>query len=172
MKKYTFLYLFLVTVFISCNSTEKQEKDVFKLKMEFKSPLNDKFKIYYTILPYKDIDGQYFIDKYTYGSAQFQKIEFEFPKDVVPYKIRLDVGENQNIENLIIKNISVSYNNNIINGDEGLFMNYWSPNECLQYDKENFIYKIIPSNGKKSPVFMSNITLEEEIKSLRPYLLW
>lgn len=161
------VYLVILLMLFSCN-----EKKNYKLIIELKTEHNNKFRVYYSKRPYQDIDGQNFIDKYVYSSTIMQKITYDFPEDIVPYKIRFDVGENQNIENIIIKNISVSYDNKVINGDDCMFMNYWSPNECLIFDNLNYYYKIVPSNGKKTPVFMSNIILEEKIKTLRPYIFW
>ena len=40
----------------------------------------------------------------------------------------------------------------------------WSPNESLVVDaKSPNLYKIVPVDGKKGPVFMSNIVVNEKL---------
>lgn len=168
MKRIIFLILALL-IFSSCNNKNSH----YKLIVEFKTSFNNKFRLYYSKRPYQDIDGQNYIDKYIYSSPSMQKIVFNFPEEVVPYKIRFDVGENQEIENIIIKNISIKYGENIIDGDDGVFMNYWSPNECLRFNDKKYYYEILKNKDSiKTPVFMSNIHMETEIKTLRPYIFW
>lgn len=167
MKK--ILFLIMIVILSSCEEKDNQ----YQLNIEFRSTFNNKFRIYYSTRPYQDIDGQNFIDKYIYGSDDMQKVTFLFPKEIVPYKIRFDVGENQEVENIIIKNISVCYNGNCIDGNEGKYMNYWSPNECLKYNDKKYYYEVLKNKDSiKTPVFMSNINLENEIKTLRPYIFW
>jgi len=170
-KSRALLLLIFTTTFISCTN---DKNDHYKLIIEYETKVNDKIKVYYSTIPNADINGQNFIDKYTFAKNGIQKIIVDFPEDIVPFKIRLDICSNQNVSQLSIKNLSVSYGENIINGDDGEFINYWSPNESIQYNKNNFLYDIIvsPASGSKTPVFMSNINLEKEIKTLRPYLFW
>lgn len=173
MLKTTFLsLLFLTLLNFSCGSKEKEEssentpKNV-QLILEFKTSVNDKFKIYYSKNPNTEIGGELFIDKYIYGTNDMQKVIFNFPKGDLPYKIRLDVGTNQKVENITIKNISIVYGDKTLSGDEGEFMKFWSPNECIKFDDVNYIYTLIPStNGIKTPVFMANIELQKKLRGL------
>lgn len=169
-------FILLSLIAISCGSENKREKNQdnsevqskqVEMIVEFKSPANDKFNVFYTVAPNVEITGQYLMSKMTYGSTDFQKVIFKFPVGVVPYKIRLDVGVNQSVENLTIKNISLKYKDKVIDGDNGEFMKFWSPNTSLVYDEQNYIYKIVPVNGVKSPVFMANIDLEKKLMQFR-----
>lgn len=178
MKKIAFLSLVVIALVISsCGSKEKDQSEenasgngtekIGELVVEFKTTSNDKFKVYYSKDANSEIGGELFIDKYIYGSAEMQKIVFKFPEGEYPYKIRLDVGVNQKVENLTIKNITFKYGDKSIEGDEGEFMKYWSPNECIKYDDVNFVYNLVPSaNGIKSPVFMANIDFQKKLRSL------
>jgi len=173
MIKTTFLsLLFLTLLNVSCGSKEKEEssenttKNV-QLILEFKTSVNDKFKIYYSKNPNTEIGGELFIDKYIYGANDMQKVIFNFPKGDLPYKIRLDVGTNQKVETITIKNISIVYGDKTLSGDEGEFMKFWSPNECIKFDDVNYIYTLVPStNGIKTPVFMANIELQKKLRGL------
>ncbi|WP_177730883.1 hypothetical protein [Flavobacterium inviolabile] len=171
-------YFFLLTTLflVSCGSETKKESEnavsetkskQVELTVEFKSPVNDRFKVFYTVVPNVEITGEYMMTKYTYGSNDMQKIVFTFPVGALPYKLRLDVGENQSVDNITIKNISLDYKDIHIDGDNGEFMNQWSPNESLKYDDQNFVYNLIPVNGKKGPVFIANIELEKKLRKFR-----
>lgn len=161
-------------LFISCDSNKKEEtseettkKDLVELILEINSPLNDKFKIYYTKEANSEITGEHFIEKRFYGSSEMQKVVFQFPNGDMPHKIRLDVGVNQKAENITIKNISVAYKDKLINGNEGEFMKFWSTNECLKFNENDQNYTVIPANGQKTPIFIANVELEKELKKIR-----
>lgn len=168
MKNITF---FIVCVlFLSCNNVKKetlinkQNVNNVQLIVEFKSLVNDRFRVYYTINEKDEINGDYQLVNYTYGSDTMQSTIFTFPVGAFPYKIRLDLGENQKNEHLTVKNISIKYKNKILDGNYGKFMDYWSNNECLIFNNETFEYDIIPSaNGKKGPLLISNPKLENEL---------
>ncbi|MBL7867728.1 MAG: hypothetical protein JNM71_06885 [Flavobacterium lindanitolerans] len=169
-------FILLSLIAFSCNSDSKKgkepeasktESDQVELIVEFKSPVNDKFNVFYTVAPNVEITGEHLMSRMTYGDNTFQKVVFKFPDSVVPYKIRLDVGGNQSVENLTIKNISLKYKDKVIDGDNGEFMKLWSPNSSLVYDEQNYVYKIVAVNGLKSPVFMANVELEKRLKKFR-----
>lgn len=159
----------IICVFIY-NSINFNKK--FQLEIEYLNPVNDKIKIYYTTIPGKEIDGSNFIDYYTYGKPNYQKILIDFPEKVTPYLIRLDISENQELNHLSIKNISLKYGERKINGDNGLYMNYWSPNESLKYNNYKYDIIVSPNTNKKSPLFISNVHFTEEIKNIKPFLIW
>ena len=175
MRKLIFWCLAMIIVLtISCGKSDEKEssdkstnsKKQFELILEFKTPVNDKFKIFYTVVPNVEITGDHMIEKYIYGNAEMQKVTFKFPNGDLPHKIRLDVGLNQNVNNITIKNISLLYGDKIINGDEGEYMKYWSPNDCIKYDETNFVYTLIATNGMKTPVFIANVELQKKLRNL------
>jgi len=179
MKKVILLILIAFTsTVISCgsdrkntdsgnNNDEKNNRNKeLELIVEFKSIVNDRFKVYYTVAPNVEITGEYILTNYTFGSDDIQKTVFKFPVGALPYKLRLDVGENQSVDKISIKNISIKYKDKYINGDNGNFMPFWSLNESIKYDESNFLYNIVPVDGKKGPVLIANVDLEEELLKL------
>ncbi|HRB72364.1 MAG: hypothetical protein E2604_01685 [Flavobacterium sp.] len=170
------IFLVAALSLVSCNSETKKDSktetteaksDQVELTVEFKSPLNDRFKVFYTVAPNVEITGEHMMTHFTYGSDEMQKIVFKFPAGVLPYKLRLDVGENQSATNLTIKNVSLDYKDIHIDGDNGEFMNLWSPNGSIKFDEQNFVFNLIPINGKKEPVFIANIELEKKLRKFR-----
>lgn len=160
---------------LSCNSAQKDEvtlekqssTDEVTLTLEASFLQNDKFQIYYTKEPNVELSGDLVIDKYVYGNDQMQKIDFKFPKGVIPYKIRLDLGENMEQKNISVKNISIQYKDQVINGDDGQFMKSWTTNESLVYDPFKFIYNIKLINGLHDPLFISSFDIEKKLLKFR-----
>lgn len=171
MKKNIFYITSISLLFLSCNSNQKVDVTPEKesnyenvtLIIEAKILHNDKFQIYYTNKPNIELNGENLLNKFVYGSDEMQTVVFEFPKNEKPYKIRLDLGENEDQTNLTIKNISLRYKDEKINGDEGKFLDYWSANESLFYDSAKFIYNIVPFNNLHDPLLISNINLEKKL---------
>lgn len=169
---FTSLISFLL---ISCNLTQKEDAAVEKkstsddvtLTLEAKFLLNDKFQIYYTKEPNVELNGDNLLNKYVYGSDQMQKVVFKFPKGIIPYKIRLDLGENVGQKNISVKNISINYKDNEINGDDGEFMKSWTTNASLVYDNNKFIYNIELINGLHDPLLITNVNLEKKLLKFR-----
>lgn len=176
MKNITFFSVLLPFIMLlSCNSAQKDDAalekessaDEVTLTLEAAFLQNDKFQIYYTKEPNVELNGEHFIDKYVYGKDQMQKIDFKFPKGVIPYKIRLDLGENMEQKNISVKNISINYKDQVINGDDGEFMKSWTTNGSLVYDPSKFIYNIELINGLHDPLFISSVDVEKKLLKFR-----
>ena len=174
MKIFNFLkYLVVFAVIVSCGSDKeevqkkaKSPQDIVQLIVEFKSLFNDKFEVYYTVEQGEMIKGDYRLESYVYGSNEMQKIVFDFPTGELPYKIRLDVGENQSVNQMTIKNISVKYKDKLIDGDYGKFMVYYNLYESIKYNKETFMYEFVSINGKKDPFLFSNEYMDTNLLDL------
>jgi hypothetical protein len=170
-----FAVLLPFMMLLSCNSAQKDDvaaenqsnADEVTLTLEAAFLHNDKFQIYYTNEPNVELSGENLIDKYVYGNGQMQKIDFKFPKGVIPYKIRLDLGENTEQKSISVKNISIHYKDHVINGDDGDFMKSWTTNEALVYDTNKFIYNIELINGLHDPLFITSIDLEKKLLKFR-----
>ncbi|WP_438964937.1 hypothetical protein [Flavobacterium sp.] len=168
------LLLSFSTFILACGkeNPNKEEKnnsttlENVELLIEFNYNTPDKFIVYYSTDLNEEIDGSKMIEKKVFGGNYMQKLNFNFPNGDLPKVIRLDVGKNQKAENIIIKNISIKYNNKIINGDDGLFIANWDCNKSIIFDEENLKYNIVPFEGKKDPVLISNVNLTEELLKL------
>lgn len=172
MKKLILLLTIIVTsIFvISCKDEKKKEevKEVSNatvdMKVIFKYNEVDTFKVYYTKSKDANIDGSLMMTLPVNPSTADQELTFVFPVGDVPQLIRLDVGSNKNAKAIEIKNIKVSYDNEVIDNSDWITTVNWSPNENLVYDEKTKIHKIVAVNGIQSPVFMSNIILKDKIQ--------
>lgn len=161
----------LLFLTFSCGKSEKENEDQKKpetnpveLTIEHKYLLNDTFKIYYSKDINAPIDGTFEMTTQVIGTDGFQKTTFVLPIGDYPKVIRLDVGNNQDAESIEIKGIQITHGDAIIDNSDWVTTTNWSPNTSLVVDpKSPNIYKIVPVDGKKGPVFMSNIVVNEKL---------
>lgn len=161
----------LLFLTFSCGKSEKENEDQKKpetnpveLTIEHKYFLNDTFKIYYSKDINAPIDGTTEMTTQVMGTDGFQKTTFVLPIGDYPKVIRLDVGNNQDAESIEIKSIQITHGDAIIDNSDWITTTNWSPNNSLIVDaKSPNIYKIVPVDGKKGPVFMSNIVVNEKL---------
>ncbi|MEL1246964.1 hypothetical protein [Flavobacterium helocola] len=161
----------LLFLTFSCGKSEKDNEDQNKpetnpveLTIEHKYLLNDTFKIFYSKDINTPIDGSTEMTTQVIGTDGFQKTTFVLPIGDYPKVIRLDVGNNQDAESIEIKGIQITHGDAIIDNSDWITTTNWSPNTSLVVDtKSPNIYKIVPVDGKKGPVFMSNIVVNEKL---------
>jgi|LakMenEpi03Aug12_release.lakeMendotaPanAssembly.Ray.scaffolds.fasta_scaffold568505_2 hypothetical protein len=162
----------LLFLTFSCGKNEKDKEDEKKtetnpveLTIEHKYLLNDTFKIYYSKDINAPIDGTNEMTTQVVGTDGFQKTTFVFPIGDYPRVIRLDVGNNQEAESIEIKSIQITHGDVVIDNSDWVNTINWSPNNSLVVDtKFPNVYKIVPLDGKKGPVFMSNIIVNEKLE--------
>ena len=175
INRFVLLFLCLITI-VSCGKKEesdgKKEVEINEpliedliMTIEFKYGLEDTFKVYYS-KENTTIDGSLLMEEPVYESTGYQKVNFIFPQGDFPKIIRLDVGNKQEAENIEIKSIIIKYGDKIIDKSDWVTTQNWSPNESLQYDEASKSYKIVAVNGQKTPVFISNIIIQEKLKNL------
>ena len=151
------------------NATQEEEKpemETVDMTVKFKYAHDDTFKVYYTKDVKAPIDGSLMMTLPVHASKDFQEVTFVFPLGDYPKVIRIDVGNNQEAMNIEIKDIKIMHGDNVIDDSDWTTTKNWSPNESLIFEEQSNSYKIVPINGIKGPVFMSNITIQEKIEKL------
>lgn len=153
----------------SCGKKQEEKKlepETVDMTVKFKYAHEDTFKVYYTKDSKAPIDGSLMMTLPVHASKDFQEVTFVFPLGDFPKVIRLDVGNNQEATNIEIKDIKIMQGDNVIDDSDWITTKNWSPNESLLSEENPNSYKIIPINGTKGPVFMSNITIQEKLEKL------
>ena len=152
----------------ACKNTENKEevatKDNFSIIIEGVFTKNDKLQIFY-LVDGKDWSDESSISQAIYGSNEMQKIELDLPKEIIPKNLRVDLGFNPTQSNVTIKNISIKYKKEIIDGDFGNFTDYFFPNQFVSWDPNYFGYKLSVVDGNYDPFFMGNDLLIDSLKS-------
>lgn len=163
--------LISIMLLSGCNKSASSEeekvagKNNFSVVIEGIFAKNDKIQVFYLLKGdvWKDDNS---VSQTVYASNQMQKIEVDFPEKVVPENIRVDLGFNITQENVTIKNISVKYKSNIINGDFDKFTKYFYPNEFVTWDPNYFGYKLSVINEKYDPFLMGNDQMAIQIAKI------
>lgn len=81
----------------------------FYLTLRSKFNKWDKVHMYYRESEYDDYSGERKIEVVVEPNGNFQDIKFELKKDIYPYNIRIDLGENIEQSNVIIEECVLSY---------------------------------------------------------------
>lgn len=161
--------IILLLSFGACKNVEINEevaiKDNFSIVIEGVFTKNDKLQVFY-LVEGKDWSDENSISQPIYASNEMQKIELDLPKEIIPNNLRVDLGSNPTQSNVTIKNISIKYKNETINGDLGIFTDYFYPNQFVSWDPNYFGYKLSAIDGNYDPFFMGNDLLIDSLKSL------
>lgn len=133
--------------------------------LDVKVKEDDKLELYYVINSPEDgfsRDNRY--ATYIKGNNEFQKIEFKLPKDVFPYKLRLDLGDNGNKyeTNIEIKSITLQLNNNTIEIDHTTMDSFFQPNVYLQKTDNGYSRKVV--DGKYDPFLLAKPVLIKKME--------
>jgi hypothetical protein len=166
------LLIALSILTVSCGQKERHSNDgkvaeteTVDISIEFKYAFDDTFKLYYSKDIKSPIDGSLMMTQPVHASKNFEKVTFTFPLGDYPRVIRLDVGNKQEAEVIEIKSIKITHGSNVLDESDWITTKNWSPNESLILDEKTNSYKIVPVNGVKGPVFMSNIVVQEKLNN-------
>jgi hypothetical protein len=161
--------LVLCLLTFSCGSKENKKEDeksieeTVDMTIKFKYNEEDIFKVYYTKNENAAISDSLMMTLPVHPSEKEQEMTFIFPVGDYPKLIRLDVGSNQKAESIEIKSIKISQGENVIDNSDWITTNNWSPNESLVLNDKSKDFKIVPINGVKVPVLMSNVIIKDKM---------
>ncbi|MFC4475908.1 hypothetical protein [Flavobacterium chungangensis] len=158
--KLLFGALLLFFTLSSCkNEVLKEEstegKDNFSVVIEGVFEKNDKLQVFY-LLDGQDWSEENSLAQAIYASKDMQKIELDFPKNIKLKNVRVDLGFNPTQSYVTIKNISLKYKNEIIDGDLEGYILYFTPNEFVTWDPNYFGYKLNTIDNKYDPFMIGN----------------
>lgn len=161
--------IFLILIAVGCKNKNQSTSDIeiqetikeevkrdnqFKVIMDVTVKEDDKFQLFYiddspegTFTPEKRVVFN------LKGDDSPQKIQFTLPQKVLPYKFRIDLGEN-NIETIVLINeIKLQYNNEKIVIDSLVLERFFQPNIYLQKTENGYLRKTI--EGRCDPFLVS-----------------
>ncbi|WP_428230738.1 hypothetical protein [Flavobacterium sp.] len=169
--KSVYIYLILFFTLISCNQKSAKDsisKDNFSIIVEGVFAKNDNLQVFY-LTNDKDWNDENSIVVPVYASLQMQKLKIDLPEKIIPKNIRVDVGENEYQSNITLKNISVLYKNDTIDGDNDNFKLLFYPNEFISWDPVYFGYKLSKINNSYDPYFMGNDLLIDKLDIIKDH---
>lgn len=175
MKKMILLSLSTLILSTSC-SEEKKELKTDKTTAQYEGvevivegvfKENDKISVFYDQnLEKGNFSSDKKVEKMVYGSPVLQKFVFQIPEDAEPTGIKIDLGVNPSQKEVTSKNISVAYQNDTINGDNGAFLNLFKFKNQLTYDENRFVYTIQGQDGAYNPYLSGMGDFREKLSKL------
>lgn len=159
----------LLIVIFSCTSRKEAKKNnqekIFEIEIEYKILKDDIFQVFYIDQDSKEkFSEEKMISKKINKSQKTNSISFNLPKEVIPKKIRIDLGENKCQEEITINQIKLKYSGNEIIVKEKYIPHFFVMNSFLKYDPSSGEFRSISINNRYDPFIISSALLNQKIK--------
>lgn len=154
--KFLLLLSFLITT-IGCSEKEitqnspTQEIENYEgviVTIEGVFEENDNVAIYYDR---EDNFTNKRVEQLVLGSSDIQFLEFKLPEEVTPEQIKISLSKNPAQKRVSVRDISVKYRDNVVDGSNGKFVNLFTLKNQVKYDRVLLQYTIVPDNESYSP---------------------
>jgi hypothetical protein len=145
--------------------SEKQD-NLFIIRIIAKIKNDDFFRAYY------GYDGENFEEKRVIlvevkGGEEDQEIVFNFPPNEIPEKFRIHTGKGNKNEEILLKEMHLSYNDSDVIIDKNNFNNYFNTSSSMKFNPlDGTLLPLNPDNGIYDPHFASNKELSQIIIKL------
>lgn len=175
MKKMILLSLSTLILSTSCSEEKKELKtdkttaqyDGVEVIVEGVFKENDKISVFYDQnLEKGNFSSDKKVEKMVYGSPVLQKFVFQVPEGEEPNGMLINFGINPNQKEITIKNISVAFQNDTINGDNGKFVDLFKYKNQLTYDENRFVFTIQGQEGAYNPYLSGMGDFREKLSKL------
>ncbi len=146
-------------------TTKIEKKDsVFRVSLTAKIREDDKLQLLYIVdSPDGKYDSKNRIEANVTGKQKLQTMVFELPKNILPYKFRIDLGEKGHETTIEIDNIKIEMNTNKIVVDSSTIHRYFQKNIYL--DTEDWMtFKRKSVTNRYDPFLTSKAFLIKKIE--------
>ncbi|MDX1772977.1 hypothetical protein [Oceanihabitans sediminis] len=142
-----------------------KEDNILTVTMSVKVLEDDKFELYYVDDSIdRSFNSEDRIAVYVQANNNFQTIEFKLPEYSLPYKFRIDLGDNSNKHesNVEIKSVTLQLNQFTIDIDDATMDSFFQPNKYLQKINGGYTRKIV--DNKYDPFLLAKPVLIKKIE--------
>lgn len=143
-----------------------ESTEFFTVTLNIKVIENDKLKVYYIENIGQEYTEEKKVEINVKGSEEFQN--FNFSIEGVPYKFRIDLGENGNETQVWISEIHLKYKGREIFVDKSIIHRLFNPNVYLQQTKKGWIRK--SKDKRYDPFIESSALLQKRMELEFSYL--
>lgn len=129
--KFIVLASLILTMFISCKKdvNQSEEKTVqnkfFFIELEASASKTDDFAMYYSEDGTNQFKDENAVWHGIFGANKIQKIQFNLTDEKIPTHVRLDFGLKQNQDSVVVKNVKLSYYDNVFEFKGSEFFKYF-----------------------------------------------
>tara|TARA_R110002126_G_scaffold108149_7_gene243972 strand:- start:1477 stop:1992 length:516 start_codon:yes stop_codon:yes gene_type:complete len=148
---------FSFVLIISCKESKvpKNEADRIIIELYMQVSKEDQFEIFY-----RNTDQVYQTNKSVIvkveASSLLQKIKFILPDQIFPDYLRIDLGNNENQEEMLLENITIKYNSEEKEFNKEAIKKYFRPSEFIVKEGFPSTLKTIKLNNRYDPLLDSN----------------
>lgn len=182
------LVIFILGFLISCNSKNKSEekqvedkllqslvrkgvdnkdlKNTFLVILNVLANKNDNFQLFYTEDYMLSFNEDQSIIKLISGANDYQNIVFTLPSNVLPDRLRIDVGSNRNQKVIKIKSLLFRYNDKEVFIPSELISKLLVPNEFVNYRLGEDTYNLLTLNVEDKTIYDPAFTCSPEFVRL------
>ncbi|MDP5158428.1 MAG: hypothetical protein NWQ07_07625 [Flaviramulus sp.] len=182
------LVIFILGFLISCNSKNKSEekqvedkllqslvrkgvdnkdlKNTFLVILNVLANKNDNFQLFYTEDYMLSFNEDQSIIKLISGANDYQNIVFTLPSNVLPDRLRIDVGSNRNQKVIKIKSLLFRYNDKEVFIPSELISKLLVPNEFVNYRLGEDTYNLLTLNVEDKTIYDPAFTCSPELVRL------
>jgi len=162
VKKYSFVFILGILVFIGLSNLLKKpvnsELNSVQIVLSSKVLKDDVFQLFYWESSESNFSIAKSVRTKVKGSTDFQEIVFDLPKLFDLQKLRLDIGENTDQNNVHIQNLKFSSNKNEYSFDKNDFKQLFAPNKYIKTAALGEYSGILGTSGEREfydPYFIS-----------------
>lgn len=182
------LVIFILGFLISCNCKNKSEekqvedkllqslvrkgvdnkdlKNTFLVILNVLANKNDNFQLFYTEDYMLSFNEDQSIIKLISGANDYQNIVFTLPSNVLPDRLRIDVGSNRNQKVIKIKSLLFRYNDKEVFIPSELISKLLVPNEFVNYRLGEDTYNLLTLNVEDKTIYDPAFTCSPEFVRL------
>lgn len=182
------LVIFILGFLISCNSKNKSEekqvedkllqslvrkgvdnkdlKNTFLVILNVLANKNDNFQLFYTEDYMLSFNEDQSIIKLISDANDYQNIVFTLPSNVLPDRLRIDVGSNRNQKVIKIKSLLFRYNDKEVFIPSELISKLLVPNEFVNYRLGEDTYNLLTLNVEDKTIYDPAFTCSPELVRL------
>lgn len=139
----------------------------FQLTINFLITKDDNFQLFYTTSISLNFSEDKSFRSSVLGTNQFQNVKYQFPQEIFPYNLRIDVGNNMNQGKIQLKSITLRFKENEIYIPEHLILKYFTNNSYIDVSEGNYIYSLKSINNVYDPYFVGSDLLIKLLEKLK-----
>lgn len=161
--------LTLIFCFISCNKTNQIIKESLYVNIDLHIYKNDTIQLFYITETDNSYTEALSIKQFVEGKDELQTLCYQIPVGLKPKNVRIDLGERKNYHDSInIKNISFSYRNLVLDGNNGKYKEWFDFNQNIYWETDTLVYKLKVKDNFYDPQLNGNKVLNSKLVKLFP----
>lgn len=141
-------------------------EEYFTLTMDATVEKDDEFVLYYLTEEQKAISKNFSVPVKVTGSPDIQQIRFRLKDNTLPMKLIIRFAEEVPDQKVTFMDAKINYKSSEFVIDAPRFFQFFNPNECIIFNKEDNSATVKAVNGRLNPSFNSRQVLEQKIDLL------